>query len=199
MLNPIDPVPAAANWRRPCRRAALYALALPLLACETVHGPTSFTLTPEEVERRIEADLGGIFEVFRGTEPRRPEVTLMPVSGRLQLGWNVTLPGAGAQNPGLFGQNGVSVGVAVSGRPELNEAGNTVVLRDMRLEDVRVSGVTRLLGFGLGQLTDRKGANFSDIPLFTLPPGQLRRFEVAYEATRVEVTYRGLRISIAPR
>ncbi|MFO0272546.1 MAG: hypothetical protein ACK53M_00420, partial [Betaproteobacteria bacterium] len=91
MLNPIDPVPAAANWRRPCRRAALYALALPLLACETVHGPTSFTLTPEEVERRIEADLGGIFEVFRGAEPRRPEVTLMPVSGRLQLGWTVTL------------------------------------------------------------------------------------------------------------
>jgi hypothetical protein len=69
----------------------------------------------------------------------------------------------------------------------------------MRLEDVRVSGVPRLLGFGLGQLTDRKGADFSDVALFTLPPGQLRRFEVAYEATRVEVTYRGLRISIAPR
>ena len=96
---------------------ALYALALPLLACETVHGPTSFTLTPEEVERRIEADLGGIFEVFRGAEPRRPEVTLMPVSGRLQLGWNVTLPGAGAQNPGLFGQNGVSVGVSFASLP----------------------------------------------------------------------------------
>jgi hypothetical protein len=199
MLNLLVPVPAAANWRRGCRRAALFALALPLLACETVHGPTSFTLTPEDVERRIEADLGGLFEVFRGAEPRRPQVTLMPISGRLQLDWNVTLPGAGAQSPGLFGQNGVSVGVAVSGRPDLNEAGNAIVLRDMRLEDVRVSGVPRLLGFGLGQLTDRKGEGFPDIPLFALPPGQLRRFEVAYEATRVEVTYRGLRIGIAPR
>lgn len=174
------------------------AFVLALTGCATM-GPTSITLTPDEMERRLRTDLSSLFEVLKGTEQRRPEISLMPVSGRLQLDWNVSMPGVSdKEQDGLYGNKAIGLAVALSGRPELDEAGTTVLLREVRIEDIRVTGVPRLLGFGLTQLTDRRGMTMPDLPLFGIED-QLRRQNVAYAASGVEVSYRGLRVMIAPR
>jgi len=49
-------------------------LGLLLAACGTLPGPRSFTLSPSDIERQIEADLDATFELFRGLDVRRPEV-----------------------------------------------------------------------------------------------------------------------------
>jgi hypothetical protein len=174
------------------------ALATALLAgCVTVHGPTSFTMSREDVERSVEADLGKLIEVFRGVDGRRPEVAFMPVSGRLELVWYLTVPGQGGPET-LFGNN-VGVAVVMSGRPKLNAAQSGVDLTDVKVDDIRLLGLPRVLGFGLGSLADRKDMVLPDMPLFTFAPTLLRRADVAYRATAVAVTYRGLQIDIEPK
>jgi hypothetical protein len=177
-------------------------LALPLMlglaGCATM-GPTSIMLTPDEMERRLQTDLSSLFEVLKGTEQRRPEISTMPVSGRLQLDWNVSMPGVSDKDKdGLYGNKAIGLAIALSGRPDLDEAGTTVLLREVRIEDIRVTGVPRLLSFGLTQLTDRKGMTIPDLPLFGIED-QLRHADVAYAASSVEVGYRGLRVLIAPK
>jgi len=180
------------------RRVLIGLAMLWLLAgCVTVHGPTSFTLSREDIERRIETDLGTLMEVFRGIDGRRPEVAFMPVAGRLELAWYVTMPAQSNGGP-LFGSN-VGLALIVSGKPQLNAARSGVVLTDVKVDDVRLLGLPNLLGFGLGQVPARKDTALPDLPLFSFVPGQLRRADVAYGATAVEVTYRGLRIDIEPR
>lgn len=176
----------------------LAAAALALLAgCVTVHGPTSFTLTREDIERNIEADLGKLMEAFRGLDARRPEVAFMPVSGRLELAWYVSMPAQG-EGSSLFGNN-VGVAVVMSGRPQLNDAHTGVLLTGVKVDDVRLLGLPNLLGLGLGQIPAGKDTMLPDLPLFSFSPAQLRRADVAYGATAVEVTYRGLRVDIEPR
>lgn len=177
-------------------RRCLLLLSVLLSSCVTMHGPTSYTLSPAEIERGIETELGGVLEMFQGMDVRRPEVGLMPASNRLQLTWNVSLPGVVAQGP--FGSP-LAVGIVLSGNPVLNPARNGVDLRDVRLEDVRMAGVPRLFSFGLAQLNDRKGSALSDVPLLSLAPERLTRSAVAYQATGIEVTFTGLRIDIAPK
>jgi hypothetical protein len=174
------------------------ALAMAFLAgCVTVHGPTSFTMSREDIERIIEADLGKMIEVFRGVDGRRPEVAFMPVSGRLELAWYLVMPGQGGAET-LFGNN-VGVAIVMSGRPKLNAAQSGVDLTDVKIDDIRLLGLPRVLGFGLGSLEDRKDMKLPDMPLFTFPSTLLRRADVAYRATTVEVTYRGLQVDIEPK
>jgi hypothetical protein len=196
MMDP-DPVPGVAAAAR--RRVASALLALPALlvaGCATVHGPTSFTLGAAEMERSVQAELGSVLKLFEGMDVRRPEVNLMPVSNRLALVWTVNVPGVVAHS--AFGDP-LAVGIVLSGTPRLNPARNGVDLTDVRLEDVRMSGLPRLFGFGLQQLDGRKGAALPDLPLFPLPADRLTRAAVAYEVTGLEVTYQGLRIDIAPK
>ena len=166
------------------------ALAALLAACATVHGPQTITLSTAEIEQQIQTDLAGVMEVFRGADLRRPEVSLMPASDRLQLAWNVKLPD---------GPTGAPIGVAVelSGKPALNAARNGIDLTDVRIEDVRLAGLPRFLS--LARLADKKGATLPDLPLMSLPAEQLRRDQVAYGATGVSVGYTGLKIDIAPK
>lgn len=174
------------------RLALSCCLGLLLVACTTLPGPRSFVLTPIDIERQIEADLGTVFELLKGLEMRRPEVALMPVSERLQLTWNVRLPSGPTSVP--FG-----LAVVLAGRPELNAARNGVQLTQVTLEDVRITGTPALFGFGLSQLGERKGARLPDLPLVSLPADQLTRNQVAYAATAVTVTYAGLRVDIEPK
>jgi hypothetical protein len=178
--------------------SVLVVLAAVLLAgCVTVHGPTSFTMSREDIERNVEADLGKLIEVFRGVDGRRPEVAFMPVSGRLELAWYLTMPGQGGPET-LFGNN-VGVAVVMSGKPRLNTAQSGVDLTDVKVDDVRLLGLPRVLGFGLGSVADRKDMALPDMPLFTFPQTMLRRADVAYRVTAVEVTYRGLQVDIEPK
>ncbi len=174
------------------RIASLLCLALLLAACASLPGPRSFTLTPSDIERHIEADLGTTFELFKGLDIRRPEVALMPVSDRLQLTWNVRVPDGPTGSP-------LGVAVALAGKPVLNEARNGVTLTQVTIEDVRVTGVPALFNLGLAQLGERKGASLPDLPLLVLPAEQLTRNQVAYGATAVAVTFTGLRIDLEPR
>jgi len=163
-----------------------------LAACGTLPGPRSFTLTPADIERQIEADLGATFELFRGLDTRRPEVALMPISERLQLTWTVRVPDGPTNAP-------LGVAVALAGKPVLNAARSGVNLTQVTLEDVRVTGVPVLFSFGLAQLGERKGASLPDLPLISLPPEQMTRRQVAYGATGVAVTFSGLRVDLEPK
>jgi len=62
-----------------------------LSACATMHGPRTITVSATEIESQVQADLGGVLEAFGGLDARRPEVSLMPLSGRLLLEWKFTL------------------------------------------------------------------------------------------------------------
>lgn len=176
------------------RRLLLTCLAFVLAGCALPHGPRSITLTPDEIERQIETDLGALLEVFRGLDLRRPEVGLMPGAGRLQLAWHVRLPNT-ALEPGRYGW--VNARIEVSGVPKLNAAGNGVALTQVTIDDVRLGGLPGLLGFS--QLLDRKGAALPDFALIALPESELRRGDVVYRATAVSVSYGGLRIDVEPR
>ncbi|MFN3566140.1 MAG: hypothetical protein ACK4V1_09195 [Burkholderiaceae bacterium] len=176
------------------RRWLLVCLALVLAGCASVHGPRSITLTPEEIERQIETDLGSLMEVFKGVELRRPEVGLMPAAGRVQLAWTVRLPNT-ALDPGLYGWT--SARIEISGKPKLNAAGNGIVLTHATIDDVRLGGLPRLLGFS--QLLERKGAALPDFALIGLPDSVLRRGDIVYRASAVSVTYSGLRVAIEPK
>jgi len=176
------------------RRLLVACLAFMLAGCASVHGPRSITLTPEEIERQIETDLGSLMEVFKGLELRRPEVGLMPASDRLQLAWNVRLPNT-APDAGLH--RWLSARIEVSGRPVLNAAGTGVVLTQVTIDDVRLGGLPRMFGFA--QLLERKGAALPDFALIALPDSELKRGGVVYRATAVAVSWRGLRIDIEPK
>ena len=172
------------------RFALTVVLASLLTACATTHGPQTITLSTAEIEQQIQADLGGVMELFKGVDLHRPEVSLMPASDRLQLEWNVKLPD---------GPTGAPFGVAVelSGKPALNAARNGIDLTQVRVEDVRLSGLPRFLS--LARLGDKKGTELPDLPLMALPTDKLRQDQVTYGATGVAVGYTGLKIDIAPR
>ena len=174
------------------RLATSLGLGLLLAACTTLPGPRSFTLTPADIERQVEADLGATLELFRGLDMRRPEVALMPISERLQLTWTVRVPDGPTSAP-------LGVAVALAGKPVLNPARNGISLTQVTLEDVRVTGVPVLFGFGLAQLGERKGASLPDLPLIALPAEQMTRRQVAYGATGVAVTFSGLRVDLEPK
>lgn len=178
-------------------RRLLWLLAVVGLAgCATVHGPRSVTLTPEDMERQLSADLGGLMEAFKGLDVRRAEIGLMPVAGRLQLRWSVRLPAAPGEGS-LLSWTGLTV--EISGKPQLNGPGNAINLTEALIDDIRLDGLPRLLGLGMTGLTDRKGAVLPDFPLFGLPPELLLREGVVYEARSAAVSYRGLTLEIAPK
>lgn len=174
------------------RLAISVCLGVLLAACSTLPGPRSFVITPIDIERQIEADLGAMFELLKGLDMRRPEVALMPVSDRLQLTWNVRMPNGPTSTP-------VGVAVVLAGKPELNATRNAIQLTTVTLEDVRITGAPALFGFGLSQLGERKGSKLPDLPLISLPADQMTRQQVAYGATGVTVTYAGLRVDIEPK
>jgi hypothetical protein len=174
------------------RRVFNLALALLLAACASLPGPRTFTLTPTDIEKHIEADLGSAFELFKGLDVRRPEVALMPMSDRLQLTWTLRVPDGPTAAP-------LGVTIAIVGKPELNAARNGVLLTQVTLDDVRLTGVPVLFGLGLAQLGERKGAALPDLPLLALPAEQLIRQQVVYGATGLVVTFTGLRINLEPK
>jgi hypothetical protein len=174
------------------RLAIALCIGLLLAACATLPGPRSFTLTPTEIERQIETDLGTTFELFRGLDVRRPEVALMPISDRLQLTWTVRVPDGPTNTP-------LGVAVALAGKPVLNASRNGISLTQVTLEDVRITGVPVLFSFGLAQLGERTGASLPDLPLISLPAEQMTRRQVAYGATGVAVTFSGLRVDLEPK
>lgn len=170
-------------------RIAPFLVAL-LSACATMHGPQTITVSTAEIESRIQADLGGVMGMFKGVDPHRPEVSLMPLSERLLLEWKFTLPDGPAGSP-------LGVSVELSGKPALNAARDGIDLTQVRIEDVKLAGLPRFLG--LARLADRRGMTLPDLPLMSLPADRLRQSDVAYEATGVGVGFTGLTIDIAPR
>jgi hypothetical protein len=182
------------KWRNAIWTALLAML---LAGCVTVHGPRTLTLGREDLERSIDTDLGNMVELLRGLDARRPEVAFMPVAGRVELAWTLTMPADPAPDT-PFGRT-VGLTVVTSGTPRLNAARTGVDLTDVRLDDVRVLGLPRLLGFGLGRLPERKGSRLPDLSLYQFTPQQLRIGDVAYGADSLQVSYRGLEISISPK
>lgn len=172
------------------RRFVAPVLVALLSACATMHGPQTITLSTAEIEQQIQVDLGGVVEMFKGLDARRPEVSLMPASERLLLEWNFKLPDGPTGSP-------VGIAVELSGKPVLNAARNGIDLTQVRIEDVRLAGLLRFLS--LARLADQKGMTLPDLPLMTLPTDRLRQSNVAYEATGVSVGYTGLKIDIVPR
>lgn len=174
------------------RIASAIFLGLLLAGCATTPGPRSFVLSTTDIEREIETDLGAAFELFKGLDMRRPLVSLMPVSERLQVTWTLRVPDGPTETP-------LGVAVALAGKPMLNASRTGIDLTQVTLEDVHVTGVPRLFSFGLSRLGERKGASLPDMPLISLPAARMVQQQVAYGATGVEVTFGGLRVDIAPK
>jgi hypothetical protein len=87
----------------------------------------------------------------------------------------------------------------VSGKPVLNAARNGVNLSQVRVEDIRVPGLSSVLT--LSGLLDLKGSErtLPDLPLVHLPEDKLVQQAVAYGATGVSVRYDGLQVELAPK
>ncbi len=190
---------AARGLRRVAlRRGAVLAAAatatLMATGCAT-DAPPTLMISAQDIERGLQTDLAGVFEVFRGLEMRRPQVALMPASSRVQLSWNVPMPSAGLDPMAA----GWGASVVVSGAPQLNAGRSGINLTDVRVEDIRLSGMPRLFSPSFAQLLDRKGAPLPDLQLLQLSQDQLVRNNIAYGATSVAVTYRGLRVNLAAR
>lgn len=175
--------------------AGLVAAAL-LAGCATRHGPRTVILGAAEVERELQVDLGRTLEAFRGLDVRRPEVFFLPAAGRVLLSWSVRLPVAAADNP-LLGSVVLTVGI--SGRPRLDPSRTRVDLAEVRIEDLRVGGLSAALGAVTVPLPGRVGAQLPDLPLLPIAPDLLRIRQVVYAVRAVEVGFTGLRLDIAPQ
>lgn len=180
----------------PARIAATLSVALVLGGCATAPGPRTVLITGPEIEREVGIELGRTLEAFRGLDVRRPEVGFMPNAERVQLAWAVWLPAPSADNLLL---SSVSLTVAISGKPALDAAKARIELTEVRVEDIRVGGLSRFLGPAVAPLPGRVGAQLPDLPLMPIAPELLRIRNVAYEARSVSVGFAGLRLEIAPK
>lgn len=172
-------------------RRLVWLLGFLLVACVS-HGPRSFTLSPAEIERQVQVDLGAVNVLFKDTVAPKPRVTMMPGSDRVGLAWDVSLPA------GVMGGRSAVV-LELSGKPVLNAARSGVNLSQVRVEDIRMPGLSGVLA--LSRLFDLKGSEqtFPDLPLAQLPENMLVQQAVAYGATAVSVGYDGLKIELAPK
>jgi len=167
-----------------------------LPGCAGLSSSDRLLLTSTQIERSLATDLGQVLEVFEGLDVRRPEVELQPASDRLQISWNLALPGD--VHGGALGMP-VGVRLLVSGHPRVDASGRGVDLVDVHLDDVAFAGMPRLFGLGFARLVDRKGAVLADFPLLTLPADRLVRDHVLHVATGARVTSQGLRIELSTR
>jgi hypothetical protein len=174
------------------RRTALGVLAaatLLLVGCAGF-GPPELRLSASDIEARFEG-VSRLTRQIEGLQVQGPRVGFLTASERIELAWTARLPAGSAPLP-------LSARLAVTGRPVLNAAGDGLDLEDARIEDISLRGLP-FLNLNASDAAGKTGDPLGRVPLLAFDPEQLRRGDVLYRATGVEVTAWGLRVALAPR
>jgi hypothetical protein len=116
---------------------------------------------------------------------------MLTASERIELAWTARLPAGSVPLP-------LSARLAITGRPVLNAAGDGLDLDQARIEDISLRGLP-FLNLNASDAAGKTGDSLGRLPLLSFDPEQLRRGDVLYRATRVEVSPWGLRVELAPR
>jgi hypothetical protein len=171
------------------------------LACATValagcaaFGPPAIQLTRADIEERAfidrgRSDLRKVLGSFEGLAVSGPDVGVQTQAQRLQLEWEIKLKDSPAGLP-------LSVHVAISGRPELNEGGSGIDLADARIEHVRLPSIPFV---NLGEAKASAGDSLGRLPLLAFRPDELNRDGVIYQATGLSIGVFGVRVALSPK
>ena len=164
-----------------------------LAACVSI-GPPVIHLSRSDIAQRAfvdreQADLHKVFGAFRGLAVSGPDVGIQTQAARLQLEWAFRLKESPAGLP-------LSISVAISGKPELNEGGTGIDLADARIEQIRLPSVP-FVNLGPGQLSS--GESLGRLPLLAFRPEELNRDGVIYQAGAVAVGVFGVRVDLLPK
>lgn len=171
--------------------AALIVLAL--AAC-AAFGPPAINLSRSDIEQRAfvdreKADLRKVLGRVEGLSVSGPDVGVQTQAQRLQLEWAVRLKDSPAGLP-------LTLHVAISGRPELNENGTGIDLADARVEQIRLPSIPFV---NLGSARMSEGDTLGRLPLLTFRPDELNRDGVIYAATGLTVGSFGVQVALSPK
>jgi hypothetical protein len=175
------------------QRLLLLCAAWLLAACMSV-GPPVIHLSRSDIAQRAfvdrgQADLGKVFRTFEGLAVTGPDVGIQTQAGRLQLEWAFRLKESPAGLP-------LSITVAISGKPELNEGGTGIDLADARIEQIRLPSIP-FVNVGRGDLSS--GETLGRLPLLAFRPEELNRDGVIYRPSAVAVGAFGVRVDLVPK
>jgi hypothetical protein len=175
------------------KRLAAWLAFLLLSACAAL-GPPAIQLSRADIAQRAfvdreKADLRKVLGQFEGLAITGPDVGIQTQAQRLQLEWSVRLKDGPAGLP-------LSVAIAISGRPELNENRTGIDLADARVEHVRLPSIPFL---NLGSAKVVEGDALGRLPLLAFRPYELNRDGVVHEATGLTVGAFGVRVDLSPK
>ena len=175
------------------KRIAVWLAVLTLAAC-AAFGPPAIHLDLSDLARRAfvdreQADLGKVLGQFEGLAVSGPDVGIQTQAERLQFEWAVRLKDAPGGLP-------LSLYVAISGRPELNENRTGLDLADARVEHVRLPSIPFV---NLGNAKVTEGEALGRLPLLAFRPDELNRGGVIYQATGLTVGTFGVRVALSPK
>ena len=168
-------------------------VALALAAC-AAFGPPAIHLSRSDIEQRAfvdreKTDLRKVFGRFEGLSVSGPDVGVQTQAQRLQLEWALRLKDSPAGLP-------LTVYVAISGRPELNENRTGIDLADARVEQIRLPSIP-FVNLGSAKLSE--GDTIGRVPLLAFRPDELNRDGVIYEATSLTVGPFGVQVALSPK
>jgi hypothetical protein len=171
----------------------LLCAAFVLAAC-TSFGPPAIHLARSDIAQRAfvdreKTDLRKVFGAFEGLVVSGPDVGIQMQAQRVQLEWAFRLKESPAGLP-------LSVYVAISGKPELNEGRTGIDLADARIEQIRLPSVP-FFNIGKGDLS--AGETLGRLPLLAFRPEELNRDGVIYQATNLSVGAFGVRVDLSPK
>lgn len=176
------------------QRAAVLALCLLLASCASMFGPRDVEIPLYKAQARLDERFPihhrvlGMFEVTLA----RPRMQLLPDSQRVALATDTEVRAPFTAETWL----GV---LAVSGRVELDHANLAVRLRDARVDDFRLDGMSPNAQRNLTRVANVLLANvYSDIPVYTFRPEDLRRAGVQFRPTRVRIAGDAIVVTLEP-
>lgn len=162
-----------------------------LLASCAAFGPPVLRLSASDIEARFEG-LSRLTRQFERLQLEGPRVGFLTASDRIEIAWTARLPAGSAPLP-------LSARLAITGQPVLNTMGDGLDLEDVRIKDISLRSLP-FLNFNAGDaLGGKAGESLGRLPLLRFDPEQLRRGDVLYRATNVQVTPWGLRVELAAR
>jgi hypothetical protein len=173
---------------------AMLLAGVTLAACTSLFGPPAIHLSRYDIAQRAfvdrdKADLRKVFGQFEGLVVSGPDVGIQAQAQRLQLEWEFRLKESPAGLP-------LSVYVALSGKPELNEARTGIDLVDARIEQIRLPSIP-FVDLGSGKLS--AGEALGRLPLLGFRPEELNRDGVIYQPTELSLGTFGVRVALSPK
>jgi len=171
----------------------LLCAASALTACMSL-GPPAIHLGRSDIEQRAfvdreKADLRRVFGAFDGLVVSGPYVGIQTQAQRVQLEWTIKLKDSPAGWP-------LSVQIAISGKPEINESRTGIDLVDSRIEQIRLPTIP-FVNLGSGKVSE--GETLGRLPLLAFRSEELNRDGVIYEPTALSVGTFGLHVALSPK